>query len=371
MADYFGPDAEIASRQSAYEEAMRKWRAAEAERLRAFHYAGDQHSLPKQRASEAEQSAMERAQRAGGYLRSGLEQHPAAEFDSILSEAEGVRAPELSGFQWWQQNPSVLSAEPLSRSERDEKARLDFILRRVHEASNARGQSDPMAWGNYSGPMAGRMRDMEVMAADAYGVPGTDLGGNAGLRNYLQSPYKYRGYFRDEMGNALPWKDEETGHMPLLADAGAAAATVLMGPQVLPYRAVASAHNTALPFIRKTMEGDFGAAADIAARSPLAALNPALSPGRKGGDYDWRAGVPSEVANALDVTGEHVLPWFVGFPRMPLQRPQLAAAGDAETLRRQLARRYHPDLGGSAEAMRRVNTAADAGDIRALLRMAQ
>lgn len=374
MAEPFGPDEELRARRAAYDAAMKRLNAAKEQYGQAEGFRGTQAG---DRAESELRAAEDSVRSTAEHYNRGLEQHPENQYRQILDEAAKVKAPQLSDWDWFRQNPGFLTAEPLSEDERSANARLDFILRRVHEAQQGQSPHDPMSWANYRGPLSGAMDDFTVASAEAYGWQG--LPGDPSYLEKLRSPYRHRAPFQDEQGHTLPWYDKESGHYPLMADAaqlGATAAVFSKWPKpILAFNALSTAHNTAIPVYQRLAEGRMADAADSLARAPLGVLNPAYSAGREGGPHDWRVGVPSELSSSIDVLAETV-PWFVGVPRrraLPAgQRIRsLADPGALNAAYRQAAWRLHPDYGGSTEAMQLLNAARDRGDIGAIIRMSQ
>lgn len=376
MAEEFGPDAELLRRQQLHEAAMRRLREADlaAQRFRVPYLAASESSRVRDRVEEEHAAALEAARRSARYYSDGVEEHPANQYVKILADSQGVKAPELSRWQWFAKNPGFLTASPRTDDERTANARLEFILRRVHEAQRGENPHDPMSWANYRGPLADAMAKHSVMAAQA--------DGDAAMLEDLQSPYTHRKLFRSEDGSALPWYDKESGHYPVMAEAAQLGATAYgygkwLKP-IMAFNAMATAHNTAIPASQELFGGRVGGAVDVLARYPLGVLNPEYSAGRKGGDYDWRAGVPAEFAVAADTLAE-TAPWFVATPRLGRPRiPALAGevkswrdlrAVDLDDLRRlhqQAAQRHHPDRGGDPAVMRRLNELYESGDVGGL-----
>lgn len=384
MAEPWGADAELAERRLAYEEAVA---ALEAAGTRAQDF-----RIPHRNAPQAYADLIDADQRAERLRRSynyAVDKHPAHQFRQILADADGVTAPQLSRWQWFAQNPGFFTATPKTDEERDDDARAAYILKRVHEASNAAPAYDPFSWGNYQGALSEVLGQAQVEAADLYGVPGTELTGNPTLRGNLESPYKHRKGFRDEAGNLLPWYDKESGHYPLLGEAaGTGAQAYFLGKfpaAALGFNAMGSGHNTAIPVAQQLSRGELGGAIDALASGPLSLLNPDYAAGRRDGPYDWRPGSPAEFVHAADTLAD-ILPWVVATPRMRRRAPAAGAEGRVRSLlgddlsawQRQhrdayhaAAKRHHPDYGGSGEAQRALNEAWRTGDTEALLRYAR
>ncbi len=361
------PDAELAARLEAAEAALQRLRRAEREsRQLRVPYRNVQYDGPVAARVEGERTAAyDAAKRAQDHYNRGLEMHPGNELNAILSEAEGVRAPTLSGWQWLAQNPSWMEAVPLSGDQRDEQARVEFIARRVHEA-NRRPLADPMSWANYRGPSDEQMAFWEQTAAELYGVPGTEYSGNPERRRQLGSPYQYRQWNRGEDGEILPVGEQVLeGFRPLNALWGVASRF----------------HDNFLSGGAAVSEGRGYDAAKSFAYSVPNIISPAFHRGGPGMEDDWRSYVSPGEAAAIDTAAD--LPWwfFRGITR-PRPGRGLVAGGVENRIRgyreellkplwKRAAQRHHPDVGGSTEAMQRVNAAFDAGDVETLSRMAQ
>lgn len=360
---------------------MRRLKEADlaAQRFRVPYLAAGETSRLRGRVEADYDAAYEAAQRSARYYSDGVKEHPANQYAEILADSQSVKAPELSDWQWFAKNPGFLTASPRTDDERTANARLEFILRRVHEAQRDENPHDPMSWANYRGPLADAMDKHSAMAAQA--------AGDSAMLEDLRSPYTHRKLFRSEDGSALPWYDKESGHYPVMAEAAQLGATAYgygkwLKP-IMAFNAMATAHNTAIPATRELFGGRPGGALDVLARYPLGVLNPEYSAGRKGGDYDWRAGAPAEFSVAADTLAETV-PWFVATPRRGKSRiPALStevkswrdlqpgALDELRRLHRRAAQRYHPDWGGDPAAMRRLNELYESGDVGGLRAFAQ
>ena len=372
MAEPFGPDAELHARRASYDAAMKRLNAAKEQYGRAESFRGTQAGG---RAEGELREAEAAVQTAASHYNRGLEQHPENQYRQIMDAAAQVKAPQLSDWDWFRQNPGFLTAQPLPEDERAKNARLDFILRRVHEAQQGQNPHDPMSWANYSGPLAGDMGEFTVAAAEAHG--GQGLPGNPAYLESLRSPYRHRKAFRDEQGRPLPWYDKESGHYPLMAEGAQLGATALFYGKLpratLGFNVLSTAHNSAIPVLQHAYQGRAGEALDALARSHAGVLNRDYAPGRPGGPHDWRPGVPSELATAADVLAQTV-PMFVGFPGRRASEQQIRQLVDPDALKaayQKAAWRYHPDYGGSDEAMQFLNAARDGGDLAAILGMLQ
>lgn len=89
----------------------------------------------KQQLYDAMLAAQEQARRAHMSAQSAHGRHPATVYQGIMADAEGVKAPELSTWQWFAQNPGLLSSVPKTPERRDKDARGDYILTRLAEAA--------------------------------------------------------------------------------------------------------------------------------------------------------------------------------------------------------------------------------------------
>lgn len=383
MAEEFGPDAEVLRRRQLHEAAMRRLKEADeaAQRFRPPYLDAGRTGPLRDRVEAEHAAAYEAAQRSARYYNDGVEEHPENQYLKILADSQSVKAPELSDWQWFSKNPGFLTASPRTDDERTANARLEFILRRVHEAQRDENPHDPMSWASYRGPLAGPMTEHSVLALRA--------AQDAAFLENLQSPYTHRKLFRTEEGEPLPWYDKESGHYPAMAEAAQLAATVYgygkWFKPIMAFNAMATAHNTAIPATQELFGGRPGAALDVLARYPLGVLNPEYSAGRKGGPYDWRGGgVPAEFAVAADTLAETV-PWFWaprlrGRQRIPALAKEVkswrdlsaADAAEANRIRRSFLMRYHPDHARSNpgvaddSVMRRLNELVDTGDLAGL-----
>lgn len=359
----FGPDAELERRRAEYESAQQQLSELVAEA--SAH--GPTATPDKQSAMrQAIDQARERAERLRQAYSYGASRHPASQFQEILREADGVKAPKLSMWDWVRQNPSVLEAVPLTGEQRDANARLSHILKRVHEAANAGTPQDPFHWSNYRGPLAKDMAEMETMAAEAYGVPGTEFSGYPERRRQLESPYQYRQWNRDEYGQLLPVEQQ---------------AQEALRPLGAVWSGASRFHDNFASGGAAAAEGRLGDAAKAFAYAVPNLVSPAFHVGGPGMESDWRQYVSGSEAAALDTAADIPLWLFRGF--MPRKAGRgLSALGAEDRIRqyrdellgpllKQAARKHHPDVGGSVEAMKRANAAFDAGDVEALRQMAQ
>lgn len=346
-------DAELQSRRAAADEAMAVLDARKAEAERAAQAGASKEKIAS--LEQGVQSAYEQARRLAEFYNSGVAQDPLTQYQSIMSQAADVQAPELSAYEWWKQNPSLLEAVPLTDEQRTANAREAFILKRVHEAANSLPPSDPLNWSNYRGPEAGHMADLEVRAAEMYGIPGTAFQGYPERRRQLESPYDYRPWNKDDYGQNLP-----PGQQLLEA---------FRIPGAL-YGGIGRFKDNFIAGGRAASEGRaYEAIKDFAYAAPNL-LSPSFHRGGEGMADDWRPAAGRPLANAIEyanLAGE----LLAGGNLFRRRAPAIPAAGDlarVEQLRRELGRRYHPDVGGSVEAMKAINRAADAGDTDTLMR---
>lgn len=362
MADSWGPGYELEQRRLAYEQARRQYDVANAEvaDIRSPRI-GDADELARRFdvADLARRAAAEREEQLRQSLKHAATGHPASQYRKIMAEADEIQAPELSWWQWWQQNPSVLEAVPLTDQQRTDNARLSHVLKRVHEAANAGSPSDPMHWSNHQGPEAQHMADLQVLAAEHYGVPGSGFSGNPERRRQLESPYSYRRFNRDEDGQTLPLPEQ-------LGEA--------LRPLGALWGGVSRFKDNFISGGAAAAEGRWGDAGMAAAYAVPNLVSPAFHRGGPDAASDWRGYVGPGEAAAMDVAFD--LPFWL--TRGVYGRS--SAAGDrirkvrSELLKpayQRAAWANHPDRGGSAEAMSRINNAMEAGDLEALLRFSQ
>jgi hypothetical protein len=76
------------------------------------------------------------AQRAEARFRNAYAMHPVNVYRRIHDDSERVTAPELSTFQWWAQNPGFLTSVAKNQKQRNDDARQDFVLTRLHEEAS-------------------------------------------------------------------------------------------------------------------------------------------------------------------------------------------------------------------------------------------
>jgi hypothetical protein len=368
MAESWGPDAELEELRRAYEQARRQYDATEAEVGEILSpRIGDVDELARRYdvAELARQAAAERADRQRQSLQRAAAIHPAKQYQEILEEAENIQAPELSGLQWFMQNPSLLEAVPLPDEARRDQARLAHVLKRVNEAANSRSPTDPFHWSNYQGPEAQHMADLQVLAAEHYGLPGTDFKGNAERRRQLESPYAYRPFGRDDEGEFIPFE----GHMD-----------EAMRPLSALYSGAYRWKDNFLSGGAAVADGRLTDAAKDFGYALPNLVSPSFHRGGAEMEGGWRQYVSPGEAKGLDMAAS--LPVWLArglYPRRPGTGLSVSTENRIRSVRdellqplyRQAAKKYHPDRGGTQEAMQKVNAAFDAGDAETLRRLAQ
>lgn len=287
-----------------------------------------------------------------------LEDHPANLYASILQGVQSVRAPRLSRYEKFRENPSLLTAVPRTDEERDQNARLLYVLDRVREHTSRHPSGSPLAIEHYRGPGADYLS--EAMTEDAARQR------NPAMQGFLESPYTYipPGYGPDM--EPLPEESLYTDTLNRVVSA--------------PWGAAGRFHDNFLSFGAAVSEGRGYDAAKSFAYAVPNLLSPAFHRGGPGMEDDWRSYVSPREAAAIDTAAD--LPWWFFRGIIPGRRGRgLARLGAEdrirsvrnellEPLRRKAAWRHHPDRGGSTEAMQRVNAAFDAGDVETLSRMA-
>jgi hypothetical protein len=363
MDESFGPDAEIEGLRSAYESAKESY-----ETLRREYDERAAQATPEKAESmrRAVDEAAQRAERARGLLRSAMQRHPASEYSQIIEDSKAVQAPEMSAWQWFKQNPGILEARPLSQDRRTQNARLAYVLQRVREAASRGSPHDPMHWGNYSGPGADQMADLQARAAEVYGIPGSGLSGNAELRRQLESPYDYRPFGRDEEGEWL-------GKNRMLEET--------LRPLDAAWGGVTRWKDNFLSAGSALAEGRLKDAAADAAYAFPGLASPAFHRGGPGSSSDWRGYLEPGEASAMEIAFDAPLWLTRGVYRKAVRPPSLASGGAEDRIRqlrgelgpmyRRAARANHPDRGGSADIMKQINAAFEMGDVNALRRFAQ
>lgn len=376
----FGPDAELAARLQAMEESMAKLEQAgrPLQRFRVPYRAAAEQSRARSRLEAEYADAAERAERARDSYVRGVEQHPAAQYRQILEEADGVKAPELSGWEWFKQNPSLLEAVPKTDKERTQDARTAFILRRVGDAA-AKSVGGPFAWSGYGGPGSDAIQ-AATEAAGAYAS-------GPRVRVAMESPYHYQPYsLLDDNGEMLPVMGD-----PVYPEAyGDSLTGSPLADRVLAnaYRPVSALwggagrfHDNFVSGGAAVSEGRLSDAAKAFGYAVPNLVSPSFHVGGPGMEDDWRGYVKPGEAAAMDLAAD--VPWW--FTRgVYRSRPGrgLTVAGAEDRIRqyrdellgplmRKAAQRHHPDVGGSLDAMKRVNEAFATGDVDTLRRMAQ
>jgi hypothetical protein len=379
--DVITPEAELWVRQQNMEGALDGLRQAEAEARQfrvPYRRAAEPPSLARDRVEKEYREAFGRAQRARQYYLSGVEQHPANQYIDITEQASKITAPEMSWWQWFRDNPSILTARPKTDEERTEQARRDFVLRKVQEAQK-RDASDPLSWSNYSGPGAEAMRaDMEMASQYA---------NNPLVQQAMASPYHYEPFtLLGEDGKVLPiMPDPAYPSLPGESLTGSPLGDRLVGNALRPLAAlwggVGRFHDNFLAGGAAASEGRVGDAAGAFAAAIPNLASPIFHRGGPGMADDWRQYVRPREAFAIDMAAEIPL-WMTRgvLPRRPGRGLATLGPEDGirrlqkellQPLRRRAAQRHHPDVGGSVEAMKKVNAAFDAGDMETLRRMAE
>lgn len=370
MSDYqFDPAAaEIDARRKEYEAAVERLRqaTASATRVQVPYRDAAVSEDEKRRVLDAHIAAGEDAERRRDWLNSAVSRHPANEYLGIVRDASSVRAPKLSGRQWWSQNPSLLEAVPRSDDERDRNAQLAYTLKRVHEAANSRQPGDAFRWDRYRGEYSNEMAGLEALAAQAYGIPNTDLKPNAEVQRQLESPYEYRKWFRDDSGDLLP-----AAEIPLEA----------LRPLSAAFGGLTRFHDNFISGGSAASEGRVGDAVKSFAYAVPNLVSPSFHRGGSGTETDWRGYVEPGEAFAIDMAAE--IPMWLWRGLYPGKRAAglvpIGAEGRIRQYRDELltpafhraARRHHPDVGGTTEVMQKINAARAAGDLESLERLAR
>ena len=141
--------------------------------------------------------------------------------------------------------------------------------------------------------------------------------------------------------------------------------------------------------------GDYLGALGKLVAAPVSMAIPAVASGRVGDPDDWQEkarqlGIDEATIMGLDLGTDPstyigygaarkaagTAARMAGFARKARQVTDSAdrvrsLAKEIEALRRQAAKLHHPDRGGSAEAMKAINRAADEGNVMSLLRYAK
>ena len=375
MAEGFGPDEELRARRAAYDAAVKRLDAAKEQYGQAEGFRGTQAGGRV----EGELRAAEDAVRsAAEHYNRGLEQHPANQYRQILEEAESITAPELSSWQWFKQNPGMLEAVPKSDDERAQAARAQFILQRVQSALG-RDAGGPFSWATYSGPGADAIR-ADSEAARAYAA-------SPSMRQAMASPYHYQPYtLLDERGEMLPLMEDSVYPKQYGEElTGSPLVDRVLGNAYRPLAALWGGtgrfHDNFASGGAALSEGRLGDAAKSFAYAVPNLISPAFHRGGPGMQDDWRGYVGERAASAMDSAA--TLPfWFTRGLYASRPGGGVSVLGSENRIRqyrdellgpllKQAARRHHPDVGGSVEAMKRANAAFDAGDVETLRQMAQ
>lgn len=386
MADSVGPDAEIAARQQAFLDAKRRYDAARADasRLQIPLRTADVPAQVRERVLAEEAAAYGRAVEAQQHLERGSSQHPANQYASILEETDRIRAPALSGWEWFRQNPSLLEAVPKSDDERTRHAQSDFLLRRVQEAV-AKNAGGPFAWEGYEGD--GQMRS-DVEAARSYAA-------DTSAQQSLANPYHYQPYtLADESGKMLPLMEDPVYPRPYGESlTGSPLVDRVLGNSIRPLQAIWGGtgrfHDNFAAGGVAASEGRLGDAAKSFAYAVPNLVSPAFHRGGPGSEGDWRPYLKPGEAAAVDVAASMPF-WFTrgmypsragsGVTAVGAEARIRGLQGDLlkgwqdshrDLLRRAVQRHHHDLPGGSAEAMRQINNAWDGADLETLRRFAQ
>lgn len=352
----WGPNAEVRSRSEAYADARRRLTGASHNAERALAESAGEQVMA--RIAAEERAAMDAAYAAQKDLDYAVQSHPQQRFAKILDESERVNAPKLSYWQWFQQNPSLLTAVPKTDVQRTEDARVAFILRRIKEEQGKFDPGSPFEWD------AARDDTKDYYTRASAGVSDAELQG-------MDSPYVYRAPFSDGAGGYAPLYDRETGHYPAALDAASIGAAAVAP---LSYVAYPAAENIVSPLVgagNQLARGNLTAAGEIASRLPLAALNPAYDRAAEGSEYDWRGAAGPGLSKWLP-RAAMAASFLAKPPRLPVaDRIRRVSPQAIKAAHRAASLRHHPDRGGSLEVMKRINEAASMNDIETLLRYAR
>jgi len=363
MAEPFGPDAELEARAERLRQArlaLAKSRRTEPqlrkglglpygplspEQSLAVSEADSQsyHGSPEARAVEFAQKSLDQ----------GFEDHPQNLLASAMAGAKKVSVPQLSGFQWAYANPSLLTAVPRSDDDRMANARQMYILDKIRPHTQRHPSGSPLAIDNYHGPGSDILQ--EAMVSDMYFQQNPDI------RKMLESPYKYvpEGY-TPEMEKLSP---EQLITEPLNRATSAL------------YGGLERFSDNYLAFGRDMARGQGGSAFKDFAYAIPNLVSPVFHRGGPGSDQDWR---PDAGSMALPIEAAGQLPFLFYRGVMPKRAlpagERIRQLVDPEVLNaayRSAARRHHPDVGGTTEAMQILNRLRDMGDVQGIARMAQ
>lgn len=363
MAEGFGPDQELASRADRLQRARAalakvrqpEWQLREGLELPYGPLLPGQAAAVARADSQSyygspEARAVELAEKS---LEQGVEDHPRNLLASALAGAERVRVPELSGFQRWQQNPSLLTAVTRSDEDRLAAARQMYILDKIRPHTQRHPPGSPLAIDNYYGPGKDILAD--AMVEDRY------FQEHPAVRKMLESPYEYvpDGY-SPEMEKLSP------GQLitdPLNRATGAV------------YGGLHRFKDNFLAGGRDLARGQLGSAVKDFAYALPNLVSPVFHRGGEGSDQDWRPDA-GPMAAPIELAGE--VPFFFYQGVMPKRAlpagERIRQLVDPDVLNaayKSAARRHHPDVGGTTEAMQMLNRLREMGDVQGIARMAQ
>lgn len=363
MADPFGPDQEIARR----EERLRAARLALAQARRPEWQLREELGMPYGPLLPQQDAAVARADSQAYYnspearsvefaeksLAQGIEDHPRNLLASALAGAQKVSVPGLSLFQWAYSNPSLTTALPRSDDERLANARRMYILDKIRPHTQRHPSGSPLSLDNYRGP--GSEILSEAMVDDMY------FQQNPAVREMMESPYEY---VPDGYSPALERLSQEQVLLdPLNRAAGAV------------YGGLGRFADNFLAGGRDLARGQFADAAKDFAYAAPNLVSPVFHRGSAGSAQDWR---PDAGPMALPIELASEVPFFFYRGVMPGRAVpagerirQLVDPDALNDLYRAAARRHHPDLGGTTEAMQTLNRLRELGDMRGIARMAQ
>lgn len=164
---------DLHERRAALREAQQRLLAASA----ILSERGQQASPSVRARLEAEVAAASEAERrAADAEKFSLARHPVSVYQRIASESQAVKAPKLSAFQWWAQNPGFLTSVAKNEEQRDEEARRDYLLTRLNEeASQAKY------------PFS--LYDEDATAGEA--MAAAEYAGRPEIQAAVRSPYRY------------------------------------------------------------------------------------------------------------------------------------------------------------------------------------
>jgi len=366
VAEDFGPDQALAAAAERLRQARMAWSQSRQPEWRIREQLGMPYGplLPSQGQAVAQQESQafydspqaRAAEYAEKQYQRDLEDHPANLYASILEGSQAVRAPRLSGFDKWRLNPSLATAVPRTDEQQDENARLLYVMDRVRDHARRHPSNSPLAIEHYRG--AGADYLAEAMVEDSTRQQ------NPAVQGFLESPYTYipPGYGPD----LEPLPPER-----LLTD-------TLNRAVSAPWGAAGRFHDNIIGGASAFAEGRGAEALKSAAYALPNLASPVFHRHGPGMEGDWRERMEPGEAAAIDTAAE--LPWWF-FRGIAGRSPGRSLAGvenrirghrdELLSLRGRAAQRHHPDIGGAADDMRRVNAAFEAGDMQTLLRMAR